>query len=59
MAYRAVMDPVEGTILTVVRESAEKVLREHPNLNSVEEVLKMYLEQAKETLKKHQIYYLY
>ncbi len=50
MAYRAVMDPVEGTILTVVRESAEKVLREQPNLNSVEEVLKMYLDQAKETL---------
>ncbi len=52
MAYRAVMDPVEGTILTVVRESAEKVLREQNNLNSVEEVLKMYLEQAKETLEK-------
>ena len=50
MAYRAVMDPVEGTILTVVRESAEKVLRESSNLNSVEEVLKLYLEQAKETL---------
>lgn len=52
MAYRAVMDPVEGTILTVVRESAEKVLREQSNLNSVEEVLKTYLEQAKETLLK-------
>lgn len=50
MAYRAVMDPVEGTILTVVRESAEKVLREQSNLNSVEEVLKLYLEQARETL---------
>ena len=53
MAYRAVMDPVEGTILTVVRESAEKVLREQSNLNSVEEVLKTYLEQAKETLLKN------
>jgi hypothetical protein len=50
MAYRAVMDPVEGTILTVVRESAEKVLRESKNLNSIEEVLKVYLDQAKETL---------
>lgn len=50
MAYRAVMDPVEGTILTVVRESAEKVLQERENLNSVEEVLKVYLTQAKETL---------
>jgi len=50
MAYRAVMDPVEGTILTVVRESAEKVLREQSNLNSVEEVLTLYLKQARETL---------
>lgn len=50
MAYRAVMDPVEGTILTVARESAEKVLQEQKNLNSVEDVLKTYLEQAKETL---------
>ncbi|HHW80074.1 MAG TPA: DAK2 domain-containing protein [Acholeplasmataceae bacterium] len=52
MAYRAVMDPVEGTILTVVRESAEKVLRERANLNSVEDVLKVYLTQANKTLLK-------
>jgi hypothetical protein len=52
MAYRAVMDPVEGTILTVVRESAEKVVRESSKLHSVEEVLKLYLDQAKETLAK-------
>ncbi|HHY96878.1 MAG TPA: DAK2 domain-containing protein [Acholeplasma sp.] len=50
MAYRAVMDPVEGTILTVVRESAERVLKEQKNLNTIEDVLKVYLEQAKETL---------
>ncbi|MCR3906688.1 MAG: DAK2 domain-containing protein [Tenericutes bacterium] len=50
MAYRAVMDPVEGTILTVCRESAEKVLREQSKLKSVDEVLKLYLEQARETL---------
>src|SRR5690554_5107414 len=50
MSYRAVMDPVEGTILTVVRESAEKVLQERQNLNSVEDVLRVYLNQAKETL---------
>ena len=35
MAYRAVMTPVEGTILTVVREAAENVLRERPKLKSV------------------------
>ncbi|MCK9236426.1 MAG: DAK2 domain-containing protein, partial [Acholeplasmataceae bacterium] len=50
MAYRAVMDPVEGTILTVVRESAERVLKEQSKLNSVEEVLQLYLAQANETL---------
>jgi len=52
MAYRAVMDPVEGTILTVVRESAERVLKEQAKLSSIEEVLKVYLTQAKETLQK-------
>lgn len=50
MAYRAVMDPVEGTILTVVRESAERVLKEQANLKSIDDVLRVYLEQAKETL---------
>src|SRR5690554_5760571 len=50
MSYPAVMDPVEGTILTVVRESAEKVLQERENLKSIDEVLKVYLNQAKETL---------
>lgn len=52
MSYRAVMDPVEGTILTVVRESAERVLQDRENLNSVEDVLRVYLKQAKETLMK-------
>lgn len=52
MAYRAVMTPVEGTILTVVREAAENVLRERPQLKSVEDVLKCYLHQAKVSLDK-------
>src|SRR5690606_35976588 len=52
MAYRAVMDPVEGTILTVVRESAERVLQEQKNLTTIEDVLKVYLNQAKATLTK-------
>ncbi|WP_025725135.1 DAK2 domain-containing protein [Acholeplasma granularum] len=50
MAYRAVMDPVEGTILTVVRESAERVLKDQKKFTTIEEVLKAYLLQAKETL---------
>ena len=39
MAYKAVMRPVEGTILTVVREStdaAEAFMNEHPNASMVE-----------------------
>jgi hypothetical protein len=50
MAYRAVMTPVEGTILTVVREAAEQVLRERKNLRSIEDVLQCYLTQAKVSL---------
>lgn len=52
MAYRAVMEPVEGTILTVVRESAEKVKENQEQYKDVEEVLVAYLDQAKETLVK-------
>lgn len=52
MSYRAVMDPVEGTILTVVRESAEKVNKERKNLHSIEDVMNTYLSQARETLAK-------
>lgn len=52
MAYRAVMDPVEGTILTVVREAAEKIKQERNNLNSIEEVMDLYVKQAKLTLLK-------
>jgi DAK2 domain fusion protein YloV len=50
MAYRAVMDPVEGTILTVVRESAERVLRDKSKYDSIEKVMKAYLTQANKTL---------
>ncbi|MGI6781597.1 MAG: DAK2 domain-containing protein [Acholeplasmataceae bacterium] len=52
MAYRAVMDPVEGTILTVVREAAERVQAEEDNLHSIEEVMDLYVRQAHETLQK-------
>ncbi len=52
MAYRAVMDPVEGTILTVVRESAERVLRDKSKYDSVEKVMAAYLKQANQSLQK-------
>ncbi len=50
MAYRAVMTPVEGTILTVVREAAEAVLRKRKEIKTIEDVLKVYLDQANKTL---------
>ncbi|MDR2828569.1 MAG: DAK2 domain-containing protein [Acholeplasmatales bacterium] len=51
MAYKAVSTPVEGTILTVVRESAEHVSKNENNYDSIESVLDDYLVFAKETLK--------
>lgn len=50
MAYRAVMEPVEGTILTVVRESAEKIKANETKYKNIEDVLVAYLDQANETL---------
>ncbi len=50
MAYKAVMTPVEGTILTVVREAAEAVLKRREEFKTVEEVLTVYLEEARISL---------
>ncbi len=50
MAYRAVMTPVEGTILTVVREAAEAVLRNRAKIKTIEDVMDVYVDQAKKTL---------
>ena len=52
MAYRAVMTPVEGTILTVVREAAEAVLKKRKQLRTIEDVLVVYLEQANLSLER-------
>ena len=45
VAYKAVMEPVEGTILTVVREAAQ-YLEKNSNVSSLEELLSIYIEQA-------------
>ncbi len=50
VAYKAVMEPVEGTILTVVREAAEKVEKEKNNLTSITELFEVYIKQARITL---------
>ena len=49
VAYKAVMEPVEGTILTVVRESAEYV-EKLETLESLEDLLEVYIKQAKISL---------
>ena len=50
MAYRAVMTPVEGTILTVVREAAEAVLRKRNEFKTIEDVMVVYVDEAKKSL---------
>jgi len=52
VAYKAVMRPVEGTILTVIRESAE-VLYEQVNENwSIEKCFEVLLKEARASLKR-------
>lgn len=50
IAYKAVVDPREGTILTVVREACEKIKSKVNKIQTLEELLKAYLEEAKKSL---------
>lgn len=52
VAYKAVMRPVEGTILTVIREAADfmRVYVDNNDVDSVEEYFSMLLKQAKSAL---------
>ena len=50
VAYKAVMEPVEGTILTVVREAAENT-RSHINeFNTIDDLLDCYHREAQKSL---------
>ncbi len=49
-AYKAVMKPVEGTILTVARETAEKAMSTYIEFEDVSLFLESLIEQAKDTL---------
>ena len=51
-AYKAVMEPVEGTILTVVRESAVKLENEIDNITDLETLLTVYLTEARASLQR-------
>ncbi len=50
IAFKAVTEPVEGTILTVIRESYEKVNAMIDEIEDVEDLMRKYLEFAKDTL---------
>ncbi len=50
IAYKAVMTPVEGTILTVVREAAEKTQEHFEEFKTIEELLDFYYAEAENTL---------
>ena len=54
VAYKAIMKPVEGTILTVVRESAEigeYHVKKNPNI-SIEDYMACMLQEAEESLQR-------
>jgi DAK2 domain fusion protein YloV len=49
-AYKAVMKPVEGTILTVARESTDAVLVNHENMTDIVEFYEYIIDQMKRSL---------
>ncbi len=51
-AYSAVTHPVEGTILTVFRESAEYALSHLPLDGTLEDFFKLHIEEAERSLKR-------
>lgn len=50
IAYKAVMEPVEGTILTVVREAAENTRKNLAQFKSIDDLMKCYIKEAKISL---------
>ena len=50
IAYKAVMEPVEGTVLTVVREAAEDTSAKLESFKTIDELLEFYYEAAKKSL---------
>jgi uncharacterized protein len=51
-AYKAVMKPVEGTILTVAKDSAKKGLQAAQKSNDIIEIMEEVLKEAKASLKR-------
>jgi len=52
VAYKAVVNPVEGTILTVIRESSQYLADNVKDNMSIEKCLDLMLQEARESLKR-------
>lgn len=50
VAYKAVMEPVEGTILTVVREAAERTKEHLAEFETIEDLMNFYEAEARKSL---------
>mgnify|MGYP000754898592 CR=1 FL=1 len=50
IAYKAVMEPVEGTILTVVREAAENTKERLKSFKTIDELMSCYITEARKSL---------
>lgn len=51
-AYKAVVRPVEGTMLTVLREGTARAVEKSASTNDIREVLRAFLSGAQETLER-------
>lgn len=51
-AYSAVINPVEGTILTVAREAADEAAKHANEDTDIHEILKIYLDKARDALER-------
>ncbi len=52
VAYKAVMRPVEGTILTVIREASDAVVKYAKKGKTIEDVFSYFVKQAEESLER-------
>lgn len=52
VAYKAVMRPVEGTILTVIRESSEAMVKYAKKGKTIEDVFSFFVKQAEDSLER-------
>lgn len=52
VAYKAVMKPVEGTILTVIREASDYLINEVESTTTIEDAFKILMQEARASLKR-------